>query len=150
MALRRIRETIATSRKLSSVSAEAFRLWVLMIVQTDDYGIYVAHPSVILGRCFPLAMHKVSADDICKWMRELIDAQLIQVYRVDGKWYARYVRFLGHNPHRSKSSTYPGPEGKKLTSKDTGNVMKKWDIKKHLVTHANKCERMLDCPYLVQ
>jgi hypothetical protein len=147
MSLRRIRETIALSRKLMAISPEAFRLWVVLLTQTDDYGIFIANPHVILGRCFPLLMDKVNIGDVKRWMAELIDAHLVHVYDVDSKWYVRYVGFQGHNPLRNDSSKFPGPEGHPITKKTYKSVVRNWDNRERLESHVRKCEQKTGYSY---
>lgn len=147
MSLRRIRETIALSRKLMAISPEAFRLWTILITQTDDYGIFIANPHVILGRCFPLLMDKVNITDVKRWMAELIAANLVHVYDVDSKWYVRYVGFKGHNPLRNDTSKFPGPEGHLITKATYDSVVRNWDDGERLKSHVRKCEQKTGYSY---
>jgi hypothetical protein len=147
MSSRRIRETIALSRKLMAISPEAFRLWTVLITQTDDYGIFIANPHVILGRCFPLLMDKVNIADVKQWMAELITAHLVHVYDVNSKWYVRYVNFFKHNKPRNNESKFPGPDGVPMSKRNHLSVVKNWDVRERLESHIIKCERKTGYSY---
>ena len=149
MSTHRIKDSIAVSPKLMSVSAGAFRLWVVLLTKTDSYGIYLSNPSVILGRCLPLLMDKVGTDNISFWMSELVHAQLVHVYVVRRVWYVRYVNYINHNRIPAAKSKFPGPDGKLLNLKTVKSVLKPWDSRKRLSEEIVKCERNSTYPYVV-
>jgi hypothetical protein len=79
-------------------------LFYRLIVTVDDYGRYDARPPMIKSQCFPIR-EAVSAKDCSSYLEELVKADLIAVYQVDGKPYLQVSKW--DNKPRSTESKFP-------------------------------------------
>lgn len=104
-----IKESIARSEKISSLTDFQFRLWIHLITYVDDYGRGDARPAIIRGACFPLR-DRVSNKDIEAGIRGLADIGCVSLYTVDGRPYLCLPGWDEHQRVRQKVSKYPSPE----------------------------------------
>ncbi len=104
-----LKESICTSENMDGLSPLAECLWYRLLVQFDDFGRFDGRPMVILARCFPLRVDKIKAKDVTGWLRELIDANLVASYHVNGHDYIRAVTWDKHQHVRAQRSKYPEP-----------------------------------------
>lgn len=104
-----LKESICTSENMDGLSQQAECLWYRLLVQFDDFGRFDGRPIVILAKCFPLRVDRIKTKDVAGWLQELIAAELIRPYRVDGHDYIRAVTWDKHQQVRAKRSKYPEP-----------------------------------------
>jgi hypothetical protein len=105
-----LRASICTSETLASLSAEAERLFLRLIVSADDYGRFDGRPAIVRAHCFPLLLDRISEDDVVAWLDELVAADLVQLYQVGGKPYLALTTWSRHQrPPRAAYSRYPEP-----------------------------------------
>ena len=105
-----LKETICTSCEIDSLSMGAENLFYRLIVQCDDFGRMDARLPIIRAKCYPLKISKVRESDVKKWLQEIIDIGLIQIYTVEGKPYLQMVTWDKHQQKRAKHSKYPAPD----------------------------------------
>jgi hypothetical protein len=103
-----IKESIAQSEKLNSLTDFQFRLWVHLITYVDDYGRGDARPAIIRGTCFPFR-ERMTNKDIEKGLAELAGAGCVGLYEVDGRPYLYFPGWERHQRVRQKISKFPGP-----------------------------------------
>ena len=108
---RMLKETICTSCEIDSLTLEAERFFYRLIVQVDDFGRTDARLPILRAKCFPLKVDVIKDTDIKKWLDELVDIGLVQLYSVDGKPYLYFTNWDKHQQKRAKHSKYPAPDG---------------------------------------
>ena len=120
---RLLKESITTSEDINGLSAGAEILFYRLIVKADDYGIYYGNAHIVKSACFPLREEDIKAAQVTEWIKELINAGLIQKYTgTDGRDYLRFTTWNKHQQIRSKRSKFPPPA-------DDCRQMKSDDIK---------------------
>jgi hypothetical protein len=103
-------EKICVSDTLAELEPEAERFFYRLLVQCDDYGRFDARPAVLLGRCFPLMLHRVGEGDVAAWLERLQAVGLVALYSVDGHPYLQVATWATYQRMRAKHSKFPGPE----------------------------------------
>jgi hypothetical protein len=73
----------------------------------DDFGRYYAHPALLLSACYPLKTEEVTKSEIEAWLKEVIDAELVNIYCVNSKKYVVILDF--RQQIRNKKSKFPDP-----------------------------------------
>ena len=106
MGNRMIRETLIESNKIARLSDFDFRLWVVLILLADDYGVIDARPQIIKGFGYPLR-DSVTANEIADALQHLEDGGCILRYTVDGKAYAQFPNWAKHQRMRYGKHRYP-------------------------------------------
>lgn len=93
MPTRMLREGILTSDRIALLSwgAETFYRRLMSIV--DDYGRYDGRVLILMARCYPLQLDRVSPALVQQWLDEVAAAELVLVYEVDGKQYLQLDDF---------------------------------------------------------
>lgn len=102
-----LKDSICTSETINAMSFEEEVFWYRLIVQCDDYGRMDARTPILLARCYPLAMDRVMAEDIMRWLEHLEKLGSVQLYSVDGKPYLQITNWDKHQQVRAKRSRYP-------------------------------------------
>ena len=106
---RTLKDSICTSETIAALDWPAEVFWYRLIVQCDDFGRFDARPAILRARCYPLALDRVSVDDVDGWLQQLADAGLIVLYSADGKPYLQVATWDKHQQKRAKFSKYPAP-----------------------------------------
>ena len=106
MGNRMIRETLLESETLSALSDFDFRLWIVLILLADDYGVVDARPAIIKGRGYALR-DRVSVKAVDDGLLRLATAGCISLYDVDGKSYAQFPKWGNHQRLRDSKHKYP-------------------------------------------
>jgi hypothetical protein len=103
-----IRDELLTSERYWSVSIEAQRLFVHLMLCADDLGRFSGKNYTIRAACFP--GQAVPAEKVEKLLSELQDSDLIRVYNVSSNVGERFI-FLPRFRQRLrfKTSRYPEP-----------------------------------------
>lgn len=104
MANRVIRDW-TTSETMDSISLEAEVFFTRLIMKADDFGSYHANIKLLKAGLFPLK--EVSRDQVTKWMKECVQANLIFMYEVEGKGYIR-IKDFGQRL-RNMRNAFPHP-----------------------------------------
>ena len=68
------------SERVNSLSAQAERLFIRLMMKADDFGRFNASPRVLRGMLFPLLVDTVREVDISRWLTECEKAGLIWLY----------------------------------------------------------------------
>ena len=102
-----IKESICTSENIDQLTGGAEIAFYRLMVNCDDYGRMDARPKILKSRLFPLK--EMTDQDIADYLDELVRADLITVYEVDGKPYLQMKTWDKHQQVRAKKSKYPSP-----------------------------------------
>jgi hypothetical protein len=102
-----LKDSICTSPNIDTLSREAEVFFYRLLVQCDDYGRMDARAAILRAKCYPLQVDTVSQDNIRAWLAELVQAQLVILYRVDGGDYLQMRTWERHQQIRAKRSKYP-------------------------------------------
>lgn len=104
-----IHEKACSSRTLDQLSDFAERLFWRLTVKADDYGRFDFDPRWIMGQCFPLQIGRLAVEALEAGLAELIDADLIRSYEVDGRVYAYFTKWKRYQRERNSKPKYPDP-----------------------------------------
>lgn len=105
-----LKESICTSDNLDGLSADAESFFYRLLVQCDDYGRMDARPPILLSRCFPLRLDRVTTAMVSHWLDQLRHAELITLYSVNGKPYLQFKTWDKHQQVRAKRSKFPASD----------------------------------------
>ena len=105
-----LKESICTSDNLNDLSPQEEIFFYRLIVNCDDYGIADARLKMLRAKCFPLKIDTVKENDIEKWLKALIKANLCFLYEVEGKRYLKMTSWERHQQIRAKRSKFPTPD----------------------------------------
>ena len=125
MPTRYLKESICTSENIDMLSPFAETIFYRLVVTCDDFGRFDARSKVLSARLFPLK--NVANEVIESALGELVKADLITVYIVNGKPYLQMNSWGRHQTTRAKNSKYPSP--------DDSNC-------EHLSTSAYNCQQV--------
>jgi hypothetical protein len=117
-----IARNIATSKKLSKVSAKSALLYTWMIPFLDDYGCFHADNYMIKRLIVPFR-EDFTLKVIDKSLGELSDAGLVSLYHIDGYFYLevqQFDKFQSLKTDRQKSAEHPPPPCGYSNWKDEG------------------------------
>src|SRR4051812_39727061 len=109
MPTRMLHEKICDSVTLAELTGDEERLFHRLVVKADDYGRFHAHPSLLLGACFPLLIEKISVEQVREWRDRLADVGLIALYSVDGREYLQLVTWEAYQRQRGSKPKFPPP-----------------------------------------
>lgn len=104
-----LHEKICDSATLAELTGDEERLFHRLVVKSDDYGRFHAHPSLLLGACFPLLIEKISVEQVQKWRDRLAEVGLIALYTVDGREYLQFVTWQNYQRKRDSKPKFPPP-----------------------------------------
>lgn len=113
-----LRDSLLESDKISSLSDFDFRLWVVLILLSDDYGVVDARPEIIKGRGYPLRV-RVTVKDISDALQRLAAVGCVSLYTVGGKPYAQFPKWGEHQRLRNSKHKYPTIDD---AEQDCGNL----------------------------
>lgn len=112
-----LKDSICASPELDAVSDSAEVLFYRLLTIADDFGRFDGYPGTVSSRCF--ARRRRSEGSVRKWLAELVEAGLIEMYEVDGREYGRVAKWDKHQRVRASNSKFPPPtDGAPLTSAD--------------------------------
>ena len=109
MGNRILKESVLTSRKLSSLTWFAQVMFDHLIVAVDDYGVFYADPVLLSHALFPRSAG-VTAKMIREGLNHMEEQGLILRYIVDGEEYLKLRSWEKHQRLRSSRRKYPAPE----------------------------------------
>lgn len=109
MPTRLIYEKTCDSVTLATLTADEERLFFRLVVKADDYGRFHAHPSILLGSCFPLLLKSITVEEIQVWRDHLAEAGLIEIYADDGREYLQIVTWPTYQRLRGSKPKFPDP-----------------------------------------
>ena len=95
------------SDPVNTLSADAERLFVRLIMKVDDFGRYIADPRLLRPSMYPLLLDQVREATVSRWLAECEKAGLVRRYAVDDKQYLEVQNFRQRT--RSTESKYPSP-----------------------------------------
>lgn len=102
-----LKDSICTSPNIDALSREAEVFFYRLLVQCDDYGRMDARAAILRAKCYPLQVDAVAQDDVKRWLAELVRADLVIVYTVNGCDYLQMRTWDKHQQIRAKRSKYP-------------------------------------------
>jgi hypothetical protein len=98
------------SQKFDGISSESERLFVRLIMKSDDFGRYYGDTRLIRAHCFPL-LDNLRANDLDRWLDDLSHRQLILRYETKGR---KYLAITNYGQRlRSHHAKFPPPDGEK-------------------------------------
>ena len=106
-----IKESICVSDNLDKLTWFEECLFYRLIVNCDDYGRFDGRPAVVKNRLFPLKDH-VTTSSVEKGLKALVNAELVAMYKYDGKPYLHLLTWGDHQQIRSRASPAEGAGGK--------------------------------------
>ena len=118
-----LKESICTSDNLDSLSTEAEAFFYRLLVQCDDYGRMDARPPILLSRCYPLRLDRVTIAMVSQWLDQLRRAELITLYTVAGKPYLQFTTWDKHQQVRAQRSKYPALADGLIADDSNGNQL---------------------------
>lgn len=104
-----LKDSICTSPNIDQLSREAETFFYRLLVQCDDFGRMDARPAILRARCYPLRLDAVTENLVGAWLAELVNADLVLLYLVDGRQYLQMRTWERHQQVRAKRSKYPDP-----------------------------------------
>lgn len=105
---RMIKETLRTSRNVSSLSDFQFRVWICLITYVDDYGRGSADPELLRSVLFP-RRHGITDKQISDAIGTLASKGMVSLYESDGEPYFYFPKWGEHQRVRTKLSKFPAP-----------------------------------------
>ncbi len=95
MSKRMLHENITKSEKFSKVSFESECLYNRLLTQTDDNGNTLGSYGYIKDICFPRSKNgkEITYIQAEKWVKELIEIELLASYKIDEVLYLHFNRF---------------------------------------------------------
>ena len=103
-----LKESICTSDEIDKLSFFQEVLFYRLIVHCDDYGRMDARPKILASTLFPLK--DIRTAQIEDALRALSSAELVILYKVDGKPFLQMRTWDKHQSIRAQRSKYPSPE----------------------------------------
>lgn len=103
-----IKESICTSDSIDMLSPFEEIVFYRLIVNCDDYGRMDARPKILASKLFPLKDIRVKQMEDA--LRKLTSAELVTLYKVDGKPFLQMNTWDRHQRVRNSVPKYPGPE----------------------------------------
>jgi len=95
------------SESVNSISAQAERFFVRLLMKMDDYGCFTADVRLLRAALFPLLIDQVREADIPRWIAECEKAGLVRSYEVESK---RYLTVPKHGQRlRHGKRRFPAP-----------------------------------------
>lgn len=112
MPSRIIRDGIIESVAINSLPWEAELFYRRLMSIVDDYGRYSALPQLLVSRCYPLQVDKVSTSDVTKWLTLCSKQELIVLYKCikDKPW----LEIQQFNQRTRTPSKFPAKLGKSV------------------------------------
>lgn len=144
MTWRAIQDTVAFSESLAALSSTAERLYWRIVAQTDGHGRLPGAPTKVRAKCCPLLV--LSDSDIAAALDELVRAERIEHYCIDGDWFIQVIDFEKNQPRdllrkRGDSKFPPAPEHiPGLSGPGAGQTESKRRVEK------SSSKRLLDTP----
>lgn len=102
-----LREGILTSERVAKLVAHEEVFYRRLMSVVDDYGRFYGMPALILAACYPLALKRVSEEDVQQMTSACVAADLLTLYRLGGKDYIELRDFK--QQVRAKASRFPDP-----------------------------------------
>lgn len=115
---RMIDKVIILSRKINAISEGAENLYYRIYVNTDDFGLFHADPEILKGQIYTLRKD-ITIEIIQKRLYELVEIDLIKIYKNNDETYLEIVDFEKHQTFRkdyTRKYDYPKPSTKSYES----------------------------------
>src|ERR1700730_17376455 len=90
--IRSIKPELLEDERTAGLSHVAFRLFMGLILLSDDYGNLRATPALLAGSVF----WAQSVDDVVPVLQELVTAGLVRLYTVRGQRYGHLTGWARH------------------------------------------------------
>ena len=103
-----IKESICTSDSIDLLTPFEETVFYRLIVNCDDYGRMDARPKILAAKLFPLK--DIRAKQMEDALRKLTSAELVTLYKVDGKPFLQMNTWDRHQRVRNSVPKYPSPE----------------------------------------
>lgn len=105
---RMLKESICTSENIDVLTSFQETVFYRLIVHCDDYGRIDARPKLLSSILFPLK--DIRTNQIEDALRALASAELVTLYKVDGKPFLQMNTWNRHQRVRDCKEKYPGPD----------------------------------------
>ena len=117
MPSRILRDGVSESMAVNNLPWEAELFYRRLMSVVDDYGRYSALPQLLVSRCYPLQVEKVTKAQVSKWMKLCSAQGLIVLYEsVEGKPLLEIQHFNQRTRTSSKFPANLGTSGKCITN----------------------------------
>lgn len=110
------------SQKFDGISADCERLFVRLIMKSDDFGRYYGDNRLIRAHCYPL-LDNLRVNDLDRWLDDLSHRQLILRYETKGRQYLAIVNY-GQRLKQSRAK-YPPMDGEEDDWLPTGEYFER-------------------------
>lgn len=108
---RLIRDEILTSERYWAISIDAQRLFLHLLLSADDTGRFSGKNYTIRATCYP--GRPIDPDQLEKWLTELVDIDLVRIYRSELSTNHPQERFIFIPRFKQRlrypNSKYPAP-----------------------------------------
>lgn len=139
---RKIWSSAIRGRRINSVSIMAECCFWRAHMVADDYGVFPADPNQFIFTAMPKRHKEVCAVQIAEWIKELKDADLINVYKSEGELMAEIVDFTelqAAGPNGKRISKFPLPPD--LVNPDESKTILKNPKKSKIIPPLHKQEQ---------
>lgn len=124
--IRTIKPEFCTSEQIAECSANARLLFILMWCFCDDGGVHPDSAKRLKMECFPA--DDITSSDVAAWIDELVKAELVERYSVDGEGYLRVTGWKKHQKIDQPTYRFPQPngvvpaKGRRASAEDSSNI----------------------------
>lgn len=109
MGNRILKESICKSREIDSLTPFQETVFYRLIVNVDDYGIFLADPDVLTSVLYP-RKRDLSTAEIGRALTRMEEVGLVMTYSAGGEKYLKIVSWEKHQRMRASRHKYPVPE----------------------------------------
>lgn len=102
-----LKESICTSETINRLTADEEIFFYRLLVNCDDFGRMDGRAAILLAKCFPLRLGRITEPLIEKWLHSLEEAGLVKTYLVEGRRYVQVTTWDKHQQIRARRSKYP-------------------------------------------
>lgn len=103
------------SETMHSLTSQAERFFVRLIMKADDFGCFHANPKLLKAALFPLS-DEIRDLDVAKWLNECSAVGLVNVYKVEGKMFLQIIDF-GQRLRQSRPK-FPQPHEAQISKSE--------------------------------
>ncbi len=111
--IRTIKPEFWVSEQIGNLCRDARLLFIGLWSFCDDRGVHPAKPRTLKAEVFP--MDDVTVDDIDRWIRELVDAELITEFQANGSSYWHVIKWAKHQRIDRPTNRHPAPPSEDST-----------------------------------
>ena len=103
-----LKESICLNRKIDRLTDFQENMFYRLIVNVDDYGVFLADPDVLASTLYP-RKRSLSPLQVGKALKRMEELGLVTTYACEGEKYLKIVSWERHQRMRSSVHRYPMP-----------------------------------------